>query len=87
LCLSTCKITLCSNLSKAFSKSSFRITISFFDWWQRWRNWNVQARQSWIVLPLIKPSWEELCNTLQRIVQQWDRSVIIHTCRIILLWY
>jgi hypothetical protein len=37
LCAIISKITLCSTLSKAFSKSSFRTIISFFEWWHRWR--------------------------------------------------
>ena len=47
----------CSTLSKAFSKSSFRITNSFFDLWHKWRYSKAQARQSWIVLVLMKPYW------------------------------
>ena len=36
LCLSICKITSCSTVSKAFAKSSFRMMIGLFDclhWW------------------------------------------------------
>jgi len=35
LCFMTWRLTWCSTLSKAFSKSSFRITISFLECWQR----------------------------------------------------
>jgi len=55
LCAITSKITLCSILSKAFSKSSFRTIISFFEWWHRWRYSNDHAMQSWMVLVLMKP--------------------------------
>ena len=51
------RIASCSILSKAFSKSSFRMTSSFFDLWQMWRYSRAQARQSFIVLDLIKPYW------------------------------
>ena len=53
----TSKITLCSILSNAFSKSNFRTTISFLEWWHKWRYSKDQARQSWIVLVLMKPYW------------------------------
>lgn len=32
------KIAWCSSLSKAFSKSNFKMTISFFEWWQMCKN-------------------------------------------------
>jgi hypothetical protein len=44
LCLKISRIKGCSILSKAFSKSIFKITISFLEWWQRWRNWNTHAK-------------------------------------------
>jgi hypothetical protein len=44
-----------STRSKAFSKSSFRITISLLDWWHWCRNSKAHPRQSYMVLPLIKP--------------------------------
>jgi hypothetical protein len=50
-------IVSCSILSKAFSKSNFRMTISFLDWWQSCRYSRVQVEQSWLVLVLIKPCW------------------------------
>jgi hypothetical protein len=46
LCLKTSIIAACSNLSKAFSKSSFRMTISFLDLWQREMYSKAQAKQS-----------------------------------------
>jgi len=46
LCLRTWRMTSCSTLSNAFSKSSLRMTISFFEWWHMCRNWKAQAKQS-----------------------------------------
>lgn len=57
LCCRVSKMNWCPILSKAFSKSSFKMTISFLEWWQRCRNWKAQPKQSWIVLPLINPYW------------------------------
>ena len=41
----------------AFSKSNFSIIISLFDCWYWWIYSNAHAKQSWIVLVLIKPYW------------------------------
>lgn len=41
-------------LSKAFSKSNFRITIFFFELWHKCKYSSDRARQSWVVLFLIK---------------------------------
>jgi len=64
-------IKLCSTLSKAFSKSSLRMTISLLDWWQRCRNNRDQAKQSCMHLCLMKPYWfvriicgSSICNLL-----------------------
>ena len=68
-----CNISWCSTLSNAFSKSSFQITSSFFDWWHMWRYSRAHARQSCIALCLIKPYWflcikegKISCNLLAR---------------------
>jgi hypothetical protein len=53
----TWMIAWCSTKSKAFSKSSFKIMISLLDWWHWWRYSKHQARQSWMVLDLMKPYW------------------------------
>jgi hypothetical protein len=52
-----CNITWCSTKSNAFSKSSFRMVASLLDWWHWWMYSKHQAKQSWIVLDLIKPYW------------------------------
>ena len=57
ICCITDNIVLCSTVSKAFSKSSFRITISLLEWWHWWMNSKHQAKQSCIVLDLIKSYW------------------------------
>lgn len=46
-----------SMVSKAFSKSSLRRIISLLDCSHWWMYSKDQAKQSWIVLPLINPYW------------------------------
>lgn len=50
-------IAVCSILSNAFSKFNLMITCSFLDLWQICRYSRAQARQSCIVLFLMKPYW------------------------------
>jgi hypothetical protein len=50
-------------VSKAFSKSNYRMMASFLDYWHSWICSKLQAKQSWIVLVLIKPYWF-LCTRL-----------------------
>ena len=76
--LRICRIAWCSTLSKAFSKSSFKMTISFLEWWQRWRNWNVQARQSWIVLLFIKPYWLMWISLRMTDWSMMERILVMH---------
>ena len=73
LCLRTCKITWCSMLSKAFSKSSFKMTISFLEWWQRWKNY-AQSRQYWMVLSLMKPYYLHE-PTVELLIEAWWKAV------------
>ena len=51
------RMAWCWILSKDFSKSILMITISFFEWWHKWKYSKDQAMQSCIVLSLIKPYW------------------------------
>lgn len=50
-------IASCSNLSKAFSKSSFNITIFFLAFLQRNKYSKEHAKQSWMDLSLIETYW------------------------------
>ena len=47
----------CSILSKAFSKSNFKMIRSLLEWWHMCTYSRAQATQSWIVLLLINPYW------------------------------
>lgn len=58
------KDSIMLNRIKSFLKTSFKITISFFKWWHWWMNSHTQARQSWIVLFLMKLYWF-LCTILR----------------------
>ena len=51
------RIAWCSTLSKAFSKSSFKMTIPFLEWWHKCKYSKAQSTQSWIVLDLLNPHW------------------------------
>ena len=53
----SCSIASCSIPPNTFSKSNFKITISFFDCQQRRRYSIDHAKQSFIVLVLIKSYW------------------------------
>ena len=56
------RIAWCSTVSKAFSKSSFRIITSLLDCWHWWIYSKHQAMQSWIVLDLMNPYWLSCSN-------------------------
>jgi hypothetical protein len=62
MCCMTWIMIVCSTVSKAFAKSSFKMIISRLIWWHWWIYWKLQARQSWIVLLLIKLYWLS-CST------------------------
>lgn len=57
LCHSMSMITSCSILSNAFSKSSFKITISFLICLHRNRYSKAHSKQSWMDISLIKTYW------------------------------
>jgi hypothetical protein len=67
----------CSILSKAFSKSSFSVTISFLDWWHRCRYSNAQAKQSWMVLCLRNPYWFLWMREVIMVYSLLAKSVVI----------
>ena len=67
----------CSILSKAFSKSSLRIIISLFEVWQRCKFSKDHARQSWVVLVLIKPYWLTWTNLVIRGCNLLARSLVM----------
>ena len=67
----------CSILSKAFPKSSFNITISFFEWWQRCKYSKDQAMQSWMVLVLMKSYWFLCTNGRITVGSLFARSFVI----------
>jgi hypothetical protein len=78
LCLITSKITWCSSLSKAFSISNLRTITFFLDLWHKCRNWNAHARQSWMVLPLMKPYWFWCTSCRISDCKLVDRSFVMH---------
>ena len=47
----------CSTVSKALAKSNFRMIICLLLWWHWWMNSKIQAKQSCMVLPLMKQYW------------------------------
>jgi hypothetical protein len=51
------RIVECSMVSKSLVKSSLMVRISCLDCWQWWMYSKAHARQSWIVLVLMKPYW------------------------------
>jgi hypothetical protein len=73
LCLRISRIAWCSILSKAFSKSRVKMTISFLEVLQRWRYSKAQPRQSWMDLVLMKPYWFS-CISLRQ-----TRSSTVHS--------
>jgi hypothetical protein len=62
LACKTFSMDLCSTMSKAFSKSNLRMTISLLEVWHWHKYLNAHPKQSGIVLPCINPYWF-LCIT------------------------
>jgi hypothetical protein len=56
-CCIICRIQVCSIVSKALMKSSFKITISLLDCWHWCIYLKGQAKQSWMVLHLMNSYW------------------------------
>jgi hypothetical protein len=47
------------------------------EWWQNWRNWKAQVKQSWIILPL--STYWFLCTSLRMTdCSLADNNLVIH---------
>ena len=74
-CIIICIMAWCATVSKAFSKSNLRMMTSLLDWWHWWIYSKLQAKQSCIVLDLMKPYWF-----------LWIRAIMIFWRRLLEFW-
>jgi len=78
------KIAWCSTVSNAFSKSSLSIMTSLLNWWHWWMYSKLHAKQSWMVLVLMKKYWF-LCTSLIITICNMSARILVSNLRLMFI--